>query len=95
MAIKDISAFFAKVGQTKSLQTKLKTAQKQLSVEADKKSAAAVVKIAEAAGFKFTAQDLMKARKKGAGRPAAAEATEVTGQYSCPWGFDTGAYCYY
>ena len=84
MPTKNVDAFFEKVATDKALQAKLKTLhQKALKdTEASKAAASAdVVKIAAAAGFKFTARDLTGARGAVAKKPAKSEMCEVGGQW--------------
>jgi hypothetical protein len=84
MATKNVDAFFEQVATDRALQAKLKSLhQKTLKgAQAIKAAASAdVVKIAAAAGFKFTARDLTGARGAVAKRPAKAELSEVGGQW--------------
>jgi len=95
MPAKNVDAFFEKVAQDKSLQAKLKALHKTTlkDCEAIKGNASAeVAKIAAKAGFKFTAKDLAGARGAKAKKPAKAELSEVTGQWTdCSGG--TYNYC--
>jgi hypothetical protein len=90
-----VDGFFEKVAESKGLQAKLKALQKKLAKDTEAKSASALVKIASAAGFKFTAKDFLKARKAKAGKRPAKAMPEVAGQAYCPGGFDTGWGCYW
>lgn len=58
MSREKIKAFYEKVESDKRLQAKLKT----VAMENERKAIAQVVKIASAAGFRFTADDLAKVR---------------------------------
>jgi len=60
------------------LQSKLKASYKEAVKKSRKESTAALIKIASAAGFKFTAKDLAQARK-AVGTPKAL-VDDVTGQ---------------
>jgi predicted ribosomally synthesized peptide with nif11-like leader len=95
MPAKKVDAFFEKVAQDKSLQAKLGALHKQTLKEtkqSKEKASGAVVKIAAAAGFKFSAKDLAGARAAKAGKPAKAELSEVSGQWvDCSGG--TYNYC--
>ncbi len=83
MSVKSVKDFFEKVEASKALQAKLKAMHKKAVVESKTKFGAQVVKIASAAGFKFTAKDLTQARAgKGKKLPASALA-EVAGQEMC------------
>jgi predicted ribosomally synthesized peptide with nif11-like leader len=101
MSASNVKAFFTQVEKDKTLQAKLKALQKKTLTESEKKATAEVVKIASAAGFKFTASSLVQARAgKGGNRPGA-ELSEVTGQEDCGWGVNyfcinyiCGYYCY-
>ena len=95
MSAKDVNGFFAKVEQSASLQSKLKTLQKKLAKESAAQSAAAVVGIAATAGFKFTEKEFLQARKAKAGKRSSAAMPEVAGQAYCQGGFDTGWGCYW
>ena len=86
MSAKDVQGFFEKVAENKPLQAKLK----KLAKDAEEQSAAATAKIASAAGFKFTASELIKARKAQASKLPKPEMPEVAGQYYCPYGLGTG-----
>jgi predicted ribosomally synthesized peptide with nif11-like leader len=95
MPAKSVDAFFEKVAQDKSLQAKLKALHQNTLKEtkaSKEKASAAVAKIAAAAGFKFTAKDLAGARDAKAKKPAKAELSEVSGQWTdCSGG--TYNYC--
>jgi hypothetical protein len=91
MAAKDVQGFFEKVAQSKPLQAKLK----KLAKDREEQSAAAMVALAAAAGFKFTAGELAKARKALASKMPKVEMPEVAGQYYCPYGIGTDYGCYW
>lgn len=92
MSAKNVEQFFEKVAEDKALQTKLKVLHKETvkDVEKAKQAASAqVVKIAAAAGFKFTVKDLDKVR--GAKKLSKTELAEVRGQEG---GCDYSTYSY-
>ena len=60
MAQDDIKKFFDKLEADEALQKKMKNA----AADAENEALDKVVKIAAAAGFKFTSNDLVKARKR-------------------------------
>jgi hypothetical protein len=86
MSAKDVQGFFEKVAESKPLQAKLK----KLAKDQEDESAAATVEVASAAGFKFTASELLKARKAKASKMPKPQMPEVAGQYYCPYGLGTG-----
>jgi len=91
MAVKSVLAFFEKVGESKALQAKLKALHKKTLKETKKindQASAEVVKIAAAAGSKFTAKDLAKARGAAA-KLAGSQMSEVEAQSAVVAG-----YCY-
>ena len=91
MAAKDVKAFFEKVEQDKSLKAKLNALHKNSVKESKKKAVAGAVKIASAAGFKFTAADWNKVVKAKTGKVPSGEMADVTGQSQCP-GYGGSAY---
>jgi predicted ribosomally synthesized peptide with nif11-like leader len=91
MSASNVKAFFKEVEKNKSLQAKLKASQKKVLKDSEKKATAEVIKIASAAGFKFTAGSLLQARAGKAGNRSASELKEVTGQSDCGWG--TNYFC--
>ena len=67
MAVKDVEAFFTKAMKDEPLKGKIKIlAQKRK--EQEEAAAAELTKIAAKAGFKFTAEDYVEARKQKAGK---------------------------
>ena len=78
MAAKDVKAFFAKVAEDKALQAKLKALGKKGSRAAED-SAAAIAKIAAAAGFEFSPKDLAQARKERGRKLSKADLQAVAG----------------
>jgi len=88
MAAKSVVAFFGKVAESKPLQAKLKALHKKTVKETEKvksQASAEVVKLAAAAGFKFTLKDLAKARGGKPRKPSRAELAEVAGQGLCDY----------
>ena len=80
MSASNVKAFFAKIEESKPLQSKLEASYKEAVKKSRKDSTAALIKIASTAGFKFTAKDLAQARKaKAIGSPKAL-VEDVTGQ---------------
>jgi predicted ribosomally synthesized peptide with nif11-like leader len=91
MSRTNVDGFFEKVAGNKSLQAKLKALQKKTVTEARGKGAAALVKIASAAGFKFSAKDLAQVRKATVKKLSKAALVDVAGQSDCY--VHTGGYC--
>jgi len=83
MSAKNVDAFFEKVAEDKSLQAKLNGLHKQIVADSRKESLAEVMKIAAAAGFKFTAADWSVRRKAKVKKASKAELAGVTGQMWC------------
>jgi len=86
MAAKSVNQFFEKVAEDKSLQTKLNALQKKAVMESKEKASTEIVKIAAAAGFKFSAKDLAQANKAKAAKPRPGQLGDTTGQESCWYG---------
>ena len=89
MAASKVNEFFAKVEGDKSLQAKLKAFHKKAN-DNRAKEAAELVKVASAAGFKFSAKDLAQARKANVKK---AQMSDVTGQSTCGYGVPYYADC--
>jgi len=85
MSAKSVNEFFAKVEGSKPLQAKLKAMHQKTTKETKGKLAADVVKLASAAGFKFTAKELAQARAAKAKKLPAGALGDVTGQEMCSW----------
>jgi len=85
MSASKVQEFFDEVAQSKALQAKLKALHKKTEASM-KEAAAALVKIASAAGFKFSAKDLTQARGAKGAKPSAAELAEVAAQSDCGYG---------
>ena len=83
MTPKSIDAFFEKVSQDKSLQAQLTGLHKQIVKDSQDTSAAEIVKIAAAKGFKFTVKDWNQEKKVRAKKASKAELAGVTGQMWC------------
>jgi predicted ribosomally synthesized peptide with nif11-like leader len=83
MAAKNVDAFFEKVSQDKSLQAQLTNLHKQILKGSKETSAAEIVKIAAAKGFKFTVKDWNQEKKVRAKKASKAELAGVTGQMYC------------
>jgi predicted ribosomally synthesized peptide with nif11-like leader len=74
MSVKSVEAFFAKAAEDKDLKKKLKgLAEREEALYAD------LVKIASAAGFKFTTADARKARVRAARELSKEELDAVAG----------------
>ena len=80
MSAKNVKAFFEKVAEDKALQAKLRALDKKAGIE---KAIADLVKIASAAGFEFTAQDLAQARRAQARKLSASELKTVAAGDAC------------
>ena len=83
MPTKNIDAFVEKVSQDKTLQAQLTALHKKILKDSKETSAAEIVKIAAAKGFKFTAKDWNQGRKVRAKKASNAELSDVTGQMWC------------
>jgi len=83
MTPKSMDAFFEKVSQDKSLQTQLTDLHKKILKDSKETSAAEIVKIAAAKGFKFTVKDWNQEKKVRAKKASKAELAGVTGQMWC------------
>jgi predicted ribosomally synthesized peptide with nif11-like leader len=81
MSVKGVKDFFAKVEKSKPLHAKLTALHKKTTKESQETAAVEVVKIAAAAGFKFTAKELAQARGKKARKPSKAKLGDVAGQF--------------
>jgi predicted ribosomally synthesized peptide with nif11-like leader len=89
MAVKNVPAFFEKVAENKALQAKLKAlgaAHQKATENCLKKTNAALVKLAAAAGFKFTAKELTQVRGAKPRKSSRAELREVAAQMACGYG---------
>jgi len=80
MPAKNIDAFVEKVSQDKFLQAQLTALHKKILKDSKATSAAEIVKIAAAEGFKFTVKDWNREKKARAKRASKAELSGVTGQ---------------
>ena len=81
MSVANVKGFFEKVEKDEVLQRKLKA----LAEAQDKAMLAELVKIAEDAGFKFTAADYVEARRQKAGELSADEIAKLrSGGRGCP-----------
>lgn len=90
MSVKNVKAFFEKVERDKRLQERLKPLAEKSEVQGTA-AVAELVKIAAAAGFKFTATDYVKARTQAAGELSEAELKAVKGSVpGCPCGYKCG-----
>jgi len=76
MAVKDVDAFFTKALKDEALKGKIK-ALAQKRQEQEKALASDLVKLGLKAGFKFTAEDYVEARKLKAGELAKFEPDEL------------------
>jgi predicted ribosomally synthesized peptide with nif11-like leader len=83
MATKSLEAFFEKVSQDKTLQSQLTALHKQILKDSKATSAAEIVKIAAAKGFKFTVKDWEQEKKVRVKKASKAELAGVTGQMWC------------
>jgi len=80
MPTKNIEAFIEKVSQDKFLQAQLTALHKKILKDSKATSAAEIVKIAAAKGFKFTVKDWNQEKKVRAKKASKAELADVTGQ---------------
>ena len=78
MSVKDVKAFFEKVEGDKGLQAKLKALAEKRKAQAEA-GVVELVKMAAAAGLKFSAADLAEARREAAGQLSENELRAVAG----------------
>lgn len=81
MSVENVKAFMGKLEQDKALQKKLEAMVKKVHETIP----AEVVKIASAAGFKFTAGDLTEARKAALGALSDEELKQAAGGGTPYW----------
>lgn len=75
MSVENVKAFFAKVEGDKALREKFES----MVQEMRKATLAKVVKMASAAGYSFTAADVVEARKAALGKLSEDEMKQVAG----------------
>ena len=85
MSVHNVVAFFDKVEKDEALQRKLKALAEKRKAQ-DRAMVAELVKIAEDAGFKFTAADYAEARRQEPSKLSASELARRRSERRC-WPF--------